>query len=392
MPTEARKRLFYVSEPWWSEELSLLTRAGTKRVTRLGIQQVYLEFARPYFDPATFVHDRNVQTESAPAEVSAVCQETLDGALITHGELHDLFLNRPVDCTGVRLQSADTAITYGLSVISRKENEAIAKRLRKRIDDLILDGALLKFAAAHPPIAVSGVVSMAADIRDRAQNRILRIAACVSLLFAAFLGFFLWNRQRNLDTEKRLNERLALDREISRLGSYEWFPLDDRIEWSAETEAIFGAHTRDGRHTFEEWKERVHPTDVESIAAAIANAKANRQPTVDLTYRIIRADGTVAWIHSRSKYSYDSQGKFSHGTGVVMDISALKQGEMAQQILGGLLQVCSACRRVHNDDDQWYSMEGYLRLHNGPKVSHGMCPDCSKQWLSEVPQNGSHEK
>ena len=160
MATEERKHLFYVSEPWWSEDLSLLTRAGTNQVRRLGIQQVYIEFARPYFDPATFVHDLNWRTDSADIEAQGVCKGTQDGALITHGELHDLFLNRPADCTGVLLQSADTAITYGLSVISRKEDGAVAKRLRKRIDDLVLDGTLLRFAIAHPTIPTAGVVHL----------------------------------------------------------------------------------------------------------------------------------------------------------------------------------------------------------------------------------------
>jgi hypothetical protein len=106
----------------------------------LGIQQVYIEYAHPYFDPATFVHDRNSRTDSADIEAKAVCKGTLDGALITYGELHDLFLNRPAECTGVRVQSVDTPITYGLSVISRQESAAIARRLRKRIDELVLDG------------------------------------------------------------------------------------------------------------------------------------------------------------------------------------------------------------------------------------------------------------
>ncbi len=70
--------------------------------------------------------------------------------------------------------------------------------------------------------------------------------------------------------------------------------------------------------------------------------------------------------------------------GIIMDVTDVKQGEMAQQILGGLLQVCSACRRIRDDKtDDWYSMEGYLRQRIPAKFSHGMCPDCSRQWFPE---------
>jgi hypothetical protein len=102
----------------------------------------------------------------------------------------------------------------------------------------------------------------------------------------------------------------------------------------------------------------------------------------DDTYRIIPPDGRTRWIHSRRKYQYDSDGKPLHVMGICMDVTDLKQGEMAQEILGGLVQVCSACRRIH-DHDEWYSMEGYLRLRTTAKFTHGMCPDCSKQWLAE---------
>jgi ABC-type amino acid transport substrate-binding protein len=156
MATEERKRRFYLSDPWWSEELAVLSRAGRGQPRRLGVQQVYIEFARPYFNPATFILNSDWRTDSADVEAKAVCNGGLDGALITHGELHDLFLNRPEECNGVRLQSGDTAISYGLAIMSRKPDAAIAKRLRKRIDDLVLDGTLIRFAAAHPPIPTSG--------------------------------------------------------------------------------------------------------------------------------------------------------------------------------------------------------------------------------------------
>jgi PAS domain S-box-containing protein len=385
--TEERKRKFYLSDPWWFEELAVLSRAG-RPLKRLGIQQVYVELARPYFDPATFVLDRDGRVDT---EVQAVCKDTLDGALITHGELHDLFLNRPEECNGVRLQSADTAISYGLSIMSRKSDEAIAKCLRKRIDDLVLDGTLIRFAAAHPPIPTSGAVDLGERIRERYTNRAWLTVGLALVLLVAFILWFLYNKQRglrNLQVIERqlrvLYDRLNLKHEVARLGSYEWFPQENRVEWTPEMEALYGIKTGDHRHSFEEWKEFVYPEDLNATVTAITRATANQQQALDLTYRIIRPDGKVIWIHSRSKYVYNAEGRPAHVVGVLMDITDLKQGEMAQEILGGLLQICAACRRIYDGNtEEWYSMEGYLRRHSDAKFSHGMCPDCGKQWFSE---------
>lgn len=404
MATEERKQMFYVSEPWWSEELVLLSRDGTAQpVKRLGIQQVYVEFARPFFDPVTFILDHNPKTDGADIETIAVCKGALDGALITHGELHDLFLNRPKDCNDVGLQSVETAINYGLSVISRKSDEAVAKRLRKRVDDLVSDGSLLRFATAHPPIPISGAARLEERIRERYRNRLWITGALVCVLLIAVLLWFLWNRQRTLTRIGKLHEalkkanvalndahtRLRLKHEVARMGTYEWFVQQGRMEWSPEIEAMYGQRIG----TVDEWKARVHPTDLQPLLAAVDLAVRNRQTNLDTTFRIMRPDGEVVWIHSRGKFEYDADGQPVHMLGVNMDITELKRGEMAQRILNGLLQVCSACRRIHDvDTEDWYSMEGYLRLHTTAKFSHGMCPDCCRQWFSEAPDEAGEKK
>jgi len=383
MATEERKQLFYVSEPWWSEELDLLSRAGdTQQVKRLGIEQVYVEFARPHFDPETFIVNRDPRADQADFETIAVCTGKLDGALITHGELHDLFLNRPKECNDVRLRSVETAITYGLSIISRKSDEAVARRLRKRIDDLILDGTFLRFATAYPPISVSGAVNLEEQLRQRNRNRIWVLAVCICVLLIALLLRFLWNRQRTLTRISKLHDRLKLTQKVARMGTYEWFVEEDRIIWSPEIEAMYGERIR----TMDEWKTHVHPEDLQPLLTAIDLAVKDQQANLDTSFRVVRPDGSVVWIHSRRKYEYDSGGRPVHMLAVNMDISDLKRGEMAQQILSGLLKVCSACRRIQDGmADDWYSMEGYLRLHTTARFSHGMCPDCSKQWFSEAP-------
>ena len=217
-------------------------------------------------------------------------------------------------------------------------------------------------------------------VRTPADQISLLLFAAVGIVLSVSGGF----RHR---AEKRLQsayDRLALEHEVARLGTFEWFVPEDRIEWSPEMQAIYGIEGTSQTRTHEDWKKLVHPEDLAGALAGIEETVRLKLPTFDQTYRIVRPDGKVRWIHTRRKYQYDAAGKALYVLGINMDITEIKEGEMAQQILSGLLQVCSGCRRVRDaETDSWHSMEDYLRHHGAAKFSHGMCPECGSQWFSE---------
>ena len=47
--------------------------------------------------------------------------------------------------------------------------------------------------------------------------------------------------------------------------------------------------------------------------------------------------------------------------------------------LEGLLPICSFCKSIRDDKQQWVRFEEYLTAHSGAVVSHGLCPDCAKK-------------
>ena len=44
--------------------------------------------------------------------------------------------------------------------------------------------------------------------------------------------------------------------------------------------------------------------------------------------------------------------------------------------LGGLLPICSHCKKVRDDKGYWKQIESYVRDHSDADFSHGLCPDC----------------
>ncbi|HTP13711.1 MAG TPA: response regulator, partial [Bacteroidota bacterium] len=71
------------------------------------------------------------------------------------------------------------------------------------------------------------------------------------------------------------------------------------------------------------------------------------------------------------------------------DLQQLKARlRVAERILGmqrelhqleQLLPICSYCRRIKVDEDQWTTIESYIMMKTDTVFSHGVCPDCYEQ-------------
>jgi len=46
--------------------------------------------------------------------------------------------------------------------------------------------------------------------------------------------------------------------------------------------------------------------------------------------------------------------------------------------LSGLLPICSACRKIRDDQGNWKDIEAYIQDNSEAEVSHGICPECTK--------------
>ena len=54
------------------------------------------------------------------------------------------------------------------------------------------------------------------------------------------------------------------------------------------------------------------------------------------------------------------------------------------QLLEGLLPVCSFCKKIRDDKDQWQPMEKYIMARSPVAFSHGVCPDCAMKYYGDV--------
>jgi len=51
--------------------------------------------------------------------------------------------------------------------------------------------------------------------------------------------------------------------------------------------------------------------------------------------------------------------------------------------LGGLLPICSSCKKIRDDKGYWTQLEVYFSEHSEAEFTHGLCPECAEKMLKE---------
>src|SRR5262249_15483735 len=84
------------------------------------------------------------------------------------------------------------------------------------------------------------------------------------------------------------------------------------------------------------WLEAIHPDDRDRVRA-LYNRDDLAQGHFDVEYRVVRADGSVRWIHDRGFPVRDDAGRVLRIAGLAEDITNLKHAEdRERQLLAGL--------------------------------------------------------
>ena len=142
---------------------------------------------------------------------------------------------------------------------------------------------------------------------------------------------------RDMTERKLAEERLRLSDErlrqavrVSDMGIFDHDMIADTIYWSPEQRKIYGLGA-DEVVTLQVFLDHVYPGDLERIGARVAMA---HDPAgdghFDIEHRIVRNDGAVRWISTRSRTMFDGEGKTRHPVrtiGAIIDITERKNAE-----------------------------------------------------------------
>jgi PAS domain S-box-containing protein len=127
--------------------------------------------------------------------------------------------------------------------------------------------------------------------------------------------------------------------------------------------------------------------DDERLRAAVAERARTGKWKGELTAR--RSDGSTFPVEISSNVFLTTDGE-EVNVMMIRDIKERKQAEEEREklllelkealshikTLHGILNICSYCHKIRNDEGKWEQMELYIRDRSEADFSHGMCPEC----------------
>jgi PAS domain S-box-containing protein len=154
------------------------------------------------------------------------------------------------------------------------------------------------------------------------------VLAGTSLLLAASIEERRTSERRQRNAAAALRQREEMLRLAHRAGgvaTFEWDPVSEVANCSAEFFQIFGLPAAEGVMTAEQWRQFIRPEDRPRMAAHFSRALAGEEPAA-ADYRIRAADGSVRWLSYAGRIRRTPAG--DRMLGIVVDISVRKQLEV----------------------------------------------------------------
>ena len=134
-------------------------------------------------------------------------------------------------------------------------------------------------------------------------------------------------RKRAEEAARALDERMRLSFVAANIGTGELDLSTHQVVLSDGLQQVLGFSPGTFRNlTLEEFIERVHPEDRECVRQLVEQTIAARSD-IAIDYRVVRPDGSIRWVTSRSKAFYDEAGRPTRMVGALVDITDHKLAE-----------------------------------------------------------------
>ena len=143
-----------------------------------------------------------------------------------------------------------------------------------------------------------------------------------------------WDAVERTRAEAALREqqqRLRIALEASAGGSWTWVTATNQVDWDERFRPLYG-FAPDQPATPDAWVARVHEDDRPRLLALREEISTSKtKDSFESTFRIVRPDGTIAWIQSRGRVDRDADGNVTRLTGLDLDFNQHRRTEEALQ-------------------------------------------------------------
>ena len=155
-------------------------------------------------------------------------------------------------------------------------------------------------------------------------------------------------------------------------------------------------------------KERLAPDSyqlaINELLSAFDEYKTNPETKRVLEVEMYHKDGHTIWMEIVARFARETDGTIKV-VGVAKDISKRKfiekeREELIRQlresldekerllkenkILRGLLPICADCKKIRDDQGQWWPIEQYIASRTEANFTHTLCPICKERAMDQA--------
>lgn len=112
-------------------------------------------------------------------------------------------------------------------------------------------------------------------------------------------------------------------------GTVEWDLSNDQVKWSDSFYHILGLEPQSLPANQATLEEIIHPDDLEKVLALSRTAQTGQEFDGLQEYRIVRPDGDIRHLETRSGFTHDKAGQVDGIFGIVVDVTERKEAEAA---------------------------------------------------------------
>jgi len=209
-----------------------------------------------------------------------------------------------------------------------------------------------------------------------------------TLLIAGIFIFVLIMINRKKEIETHVNEKTQELQETNQLlreryeltfagvgdGVWDWDLVNDRVYLSKRWKDMLGYEEDEIENSFEEWRKRVHPDDLQQVMTDVTENMAGKTDRLENLHRLRHKDGHWVWILDRGQTIFDDEGKGIRMLGTHTDVTEKKALE--DKVAENEAKLIDAQKIAHLGNWEWNLIDD--------KVS---CSDELFRVLGEEPQS-----
>ncbi|MBW3598485.1 MAG: response regulator [Planctomycetes bacterium] len=139
-------------------------------------------------------------------------------------------------------------------------------------------------------------------------------------------------RLNTAEALRESEERLRFTLEAARVGSWDWNIAADEVKWSEHLEQIHGREPGSFGESLQSVIDEIYAPDRPHVEAAI-RAALEGDGVYEVEYRILRADGSLGWLHGQGRATFDEAGRPVRMAGVCMDVTERRRTDAITRLL-----------------------------------------------------------